>query len=64
MKKISKSLLCVLLTAILLATSLVPSIAMSQSSWDEIWASEDTAAGLILGFALIKIFEKTKISFK
>lgn len=48
MKKFSKSLLCVLLTAILLATSLVPSIAMSQSSWDEIWASEDAAAGLVM----------------
>ena len=48
MKKISKSLLCILLTAVLLATSLVPSIAMSQSSWDEIWASEDTAAGLVM----------------
>lgn len=43
-----KKLLCFLLTAVLLATSVVPTFAMSETSWDTVWASEDTKAGLIM----------------
>lgn len=43
-----KKLLCFLLTAVLLATSVVPTFAMSEPSWDTVWASEDTEAGLIM----------------
>ena len=43
-----KKFLCFLLTAILLATSVVPSFAMEEASWDEVWSSADTEAGLIM----------------
>lgn len=48
MKKCLKSFLCFSLTAILLIVSVVPTLALSQSSWDLVWSSEDTKAGLIM----------------
>lgn len=43
-----KKLLCFVLTAVLLATSVVPTFAMSETSWDSVWSSADTEAGLIM----------------
>ncbi len=48
MKKISRNFLCFLLTLVLLATSVFPTFAMNQSSWETVWSSEDTKAGLIM----------------
>lgn len=43
-----KKLLCFVLTAVLLATSVVPTFAMSETSWDSVWSSADAEAGLIM----------------
>ena len=48
MKKYSKSILSVLLTVVLLATSVFPTFAMSQNSWNSVWSSADAEAGLIM----------------
>lgn len=43
-----RKLLCFVLTAVLLATSVVPTFAMSETSWDSVWSSADAEAGLIM----------------
>ncbi len=43
-----KKLLCFLLMAVLLATSVVPTFAMNETSWDTVWSSADAEAGLIM----------------
>lgn len=48
MKKITKKLLCVLLTAVLLSSSVIPTFAMSEFAWDSVWESDDAKAGLIM----------------
>ena len=48
MKKITKKLLCVLLTAVLLSLSVLPTFAMSEYAWDFVWESDDAKAGLIM----------------
>lgn len=48
MKKITKKLLCVLLTAVLLSSSVIPTFAMSEFAWDYVWESDDAKAGLIM----------------
>ena len=48
MKKITKKLLCVLLTAVLLSSSVLPTFAMSEFAWDFVWESDDAKAGLIM----------------
>lgn len=48
MKKITKKLLCVLLIAVLLSSSVLPTFAMSEFAWDVVWESDDAKAGLIM----------------
>ena len=43
-----RKLLCFVLTAVLLATSVVPTFAMSETSWDSVWSSADAEAGLVM----------------
>lgn len=43
-----RKLLCFVLTAVLLATSVVPTFAMSETSWDAVWSSDDAEAGLVM----------------
>ncbi len=48
MKNRYKNLLCFVLTALFVATSVFPCFAMGESSWDAVWASDDSEAGLIM----------------
>lgn len=48
MKKITRNLLSILMTAILFVTAMIPSFAMDSSAWDEVWESADSKAGLIM----------------
>lgn len=43
-----KKILCFFLTVVLLATSVVPTFAMEQTLWENVWSSKDAAAGLIM----------------
>ena len=48
MKKGYKKIICFLLTAVFLASSVVPSFAMDESSWENVWSSADAQAGLVM----------------
>ncbi len=48
MKKIAKNIFCILLTAVMFATAVVPSFAMENFIWDAIWESADAKAGLVM----------------
>ena len=48
MKKFTKNLLCILMTALIFVTAVIPSFAMDSSEWDEVWASADSQAGLVM----------------
>lgn len=48
MKISSKKLLAVLLAVFMLVTSAVPSFAMSEDEWADVWASEDAQAGIVM----------------
>lgn len=43
-----KKLLCVCLTIVILVSSAIPTFAMNESAWDEVWESADTKAGLVM----------------
>ena len=48
MKKAAAKILCIIMTAVLLATSVIPSFAMSEDEWNTVWESADAKAGLIM----------------
>ena len=48
MKKFTKSILCILMTTVMLTTAIVPSFAAENFAWDAIFESDDTKAGLIM----------------
>lgn len=48
MRSCSKKFLCFLLTAVLVALSVIPTTAMSQDSWENVWSSTDAQAGLVM----------------
>lgn len=48
MKNITKSLLCILMTAVIFVTAMIPSFAMENIVWDAVWESADAKAGLVM----------------
>ena len=48
MKKITKSLIALVVTAVLLVTAVVPSFAAESILWDAVWESADSKAGLVM----------------
>ena len=48
MQKITKRILCILMTAVMLTTAVIPSFAAENFVWDAIFESDDSKAGLIM----------------
>ncbi len=48
MKKMTRNLLCILMTAVIFVSAMIPSYAMNEFAWDMVWESADAKAGLIM----------------
>ncbi len=48
MKKITKSIIALLISAVIFVTAMIPSYAMENFVWDAVWESDDAKAGLVM----------------